>query len=113
MLRIRQGVTWDSSTGPSWPVTIGGAAVDFTGWTGKAQVRAAVTDPDPPLYEWSTTPTATMLLANSAVTLLLAPGISTAWTWRLGVYNIKILDGSGRTAWVANGRVMVIPSVTH
>jgi hypothetical protein len=107
MWRIAQGVT----QGRSWPLAdvSGNPITDFTGWTAAAQIRDV--ENDELLFDFGID--GDIELAGSAVTLSLDAADSAGWAWRLGLYDVKVADGSGRTALVARGRVMVIPAVTR
>ena len=108
MWRIKQGAT----QGRSWPLAdaSGQPITDFTGWTAEAQVRDL--ENDQLLFDW-VGGGGEISLAGSAVTLTLDGADSDAWAWRLGLYDVKVTDAGGRAAFVANGRVMVIPAVTR
>lgn len=107
MWRIAQGAT----QGRSWPLAdaSGNPITDFTGWTGAAQIRDA--DNDQLLFDFAVD--GEIELNGSAVTLTLDAADSTGWAWRLGLYDVKVTDATGRAALVARGRVMVIPAVTR
>lgn len=107
MWRIKQGAT----QGRSWPIAdaSGNPITDFTDWSATAQIRDL--DNDQVLFDWATGGDVT--LADSAVTLTLDGTDSDGWVWRLGLYDVKVTDATGREAFVADGRVMVIPAVTR
>lgn len=110
MMRIEQGADW----GRSWPLAQpDGTPFDFTGWAALAQVRA--TDDDPTvLWSWSTSAGAgTITFESGAVVLSHKAADSLPWEWRLGVWDLRVVDASDRTALAAGGRVMVIPVVTR
>lgn len=107
MWRIAQGAT----QGRSWPLAdaSGNPITDFTGWSVAAQIRDL--ENDQLQFDWATG--GDTELAGSAVTLTLDGADSSGWAWRLGLYDVKVTDAGGRAAFVARGRVMVIPAVTR
>ena len=113
MWRIKQGAT----QGRSWPVAdaSGNLITDFTGWSAAAQIRATP-EATEILFEWVLGGAAgkgTITLADSAVTLTQDGDDSDSWTWEAGRYDVKVTDAAGREAFIADGRVMVIPAVTR
>lgn len=116
MMRIPQGSDW----GRFWPLldATGQAVTDFSGWSALAQVRATVDAPDPPLFSWQTDPDTdafpgTAAFGNGGITLAHKGADSLPWSWRLGVWDLRVTNSSGQIAYTARGRVMVIPAVTR
>ncbi|WP_372663581.1 hypothetical protein [Amycolatopsis kentuckyensis] len=106
-LTIPQGTSW----GISWPVTENGEAAAIDAWTVKAQIRSTPTSPTV-LHEWSTE-AGNATTEGSAVTLLLNPASSTAWTWKRGVYDVELISPDGTVYRIAEGAVYVSPEVTR
>lgn len=107
MWRIQQGAT----QGRSWPLAdaTGQPITDFTGWTAAAQIR----DPENDQLLFDFLVDGEIELSGSAIAVRLDATDSAGWAWRLGLYDVKVTDGTGRSAFVARGRVMVIPAVTR
>lgn len=94
----------------TWPLTgEGGGPANLSGYTVRAQVRASP-DATVVLHEWSTG-AGNVLLANSAVSLLVDD--SESWTWTEGVYDLHLIDSVSRHEILAWGRVTVLPGVTR
>jgi hypothetical protein len=128
-LVIPQGKTW---TGPIWALlTHDNTAVDLTGKTVHAQVRATVRD-SVVLHEWSTelgnveiaTATVTIVdeagepldITTAAIALTVRPTVSSAWSWRSGVYDVEVhnpLDPDDVWSVVDRSNVQVDPEVTR
>lgn len=107
-LVIQQGTTW----AVSWPITDDqGSPLDVSGCTVRSQIRPAK-DSDEVLHEFSTQ-TGNASAEQNAVTLSVAPAVSSAWTWRNGVYDVELTDPAGRVARIAEGTVTVSPEVTR
>ncbi len=87
-----------------------GAAVNITGWTGKAQIRTAPHVPTV-LYEWSAT-AGNLTIGSNSVTLRVAAADSSAWTWCVAVYDLILTDLSGNVYRIAEGEVHVDSAVT-
>lgn len=101
-LVIPQGKSW---IGPEWAL-LGqeGAPVSLANKTVKAQVRESPRD-IVVLHEWSTAAGNVKVyddveveledgttVHTVAIALTVKPSVSTAWTWRLGVYDVEITD---------------------
>ncbi len=107
-LVIQQGTSWAIS----WPITDeSGEPLDLSGFTVRAQVRASKEAGDV-LHEFSTE-AGNAAAEQSSVTLSLSPAVSSAWSWRNGVYDVELTDPSGRVARIAEGSVVVSPEVTR
>ena len=106
-LTIPQGTSW----GVAWPITEDGEPAEIDSWTVKAQVRETVTS-TAVLYEWSSD-AETALTADSRVVLLVAPNVSTAWTWRRGVYDVELTSPDGAVYRISEGVIYVSPEVTR
>jgi hypothetical protein len=108
-LRIPQGTThrrtWPAYTGAGVRIT------DWSGWTGRGQVRATA-DAPAVLHEW-TTADETLLLDEHGVTLLTRPEDSLPWSWRDGFFDIEMTDPEGAIARYPIDRVVVVPAVTR
>lgn len=105
-LVIHQGTTWQYRWRITDPDT--GAARDISTWTARGQIRATHTDAEP-LHEWTDIDCG----VDGYVVIAVTPAESTAWTWRDGVYDIELIDPSGRVARIAQGAVRVSPEVTR
>lgn len=110
MLRIYQGDTFSRT----WPVSQDGLPItDFAGWAARAEVRETPESPTV-LWSWATGGSDGLItLAASGVRLAHTAEQSAAFAWRLGGYDIKLIDPAGEVAWIARGRTMVIPAYTH
>jgi hypothetical protein len=107
-ISIEQGTSWQTA----WPITDeDGDPVDLTGYTANAQVRTRPRD-TVILHEWDSEDD-TILLTDSAVTLVVEPATSAAWTWKMGLYDIFITSGIGEVSRVSNGTVRVVKQVTR
>ena len=104
-LVIRQGMTFIRR----WRVTdpIDGTPRDLTEWSARGQIRTYVSDVDP-LFEFDLE-----CGADGFVTVTVTPEQSTPWVWRDGVYDIELVDPTGRVARIAQGAVRVSPEVTR
>lgn len=104
-LQIEQGVTW----GVAWHVRLDGVDLDPDGgWQARSQVRAKKADPLV-LHEFDA------VIVNSTVYLSVTPDVSSAWTWRRGVYDVEIYDTSvpPRVVRLVEGSVGVSAEVTR
>jgi hypothetical protein len=93
-----------------WPIhDAAGNPVDLTGYTARAQVRATPVALEI-LHEWSTDNTRAAILGS---TVALYVDDSESWSWTAGVYDLHLIDESGRHEVIAWGRVTVLPGVTR
>jgi len=106
-LAIPQGASW----GISWPITEDGEAAALDDWTVKAQIRSTATN-SIVLHEWSTE-LGNATTSGSAVTLLLNPATSSAWTWERGVYDVELTSPDGTVYRIAEGPVYISQEVTR
>lgn len=107
-LVIQQGTSW----GVTWPIADQqGNPLDVSGYTVHAQIRPSK-EADEVLHEFSTQ-AGNAVAEQNAVTLTLDPAISSAWTWRHGVYDVELTDPQGRVARIAEGTVTVSAEVTR
>jgi hypothetical protein len=106
-LTIPQGTAW----GISWPITENGEAAVIDDWTVKAQIRATAANPTV-LHEWSSG-AGNATTTGGAVTLLLNPGSSAAWTWDRAVYDVELASPDGTVYRIAEGAVYVSREVTR
>lgn len=83
-----------------------GAPQSLVGWTARGQVRqthgGAVVLHDLEPVSSAATVTVTVDAASSA-----------AWDWRVGVYDIELVDPSEKVIRLVQGRVIVSPEVTR
>jgi hypothetical protein len=107
-LVIYQGATWEKR----WRITDPDSGVprDLSEWSARGQIRAdhsaaAV------LYEW--TGDALTCDADGYVTATVTPAESALWGWRDGVYDVELVDPTGRVARIAQGAVRVSAEVTR
>lgn len=109
-LTVEQGTTWAHGFIPK----INGSPVLAAGWTAKAQARTAVPDPEI-LHEWSTDlGNASVDATSGVVTLSIRPAESSAWAWRLAVYDLEVTSPDGATTYrVVQGKIRVSPEVTR
>jgi len=105
-LVIYQGTTWEKR----WRVTDPGTGVprDLSEWSARGQMRANHSD-DTVLHEW----TDIDCDEDGYVTIAVTPAESSAWTWRDAVYDIELIDPTGRVARIAQGAVRVSAEVTR
>lgn len=79
----------------------------------KAQIRTVVNPflaPNP-LHEWSLAANNVEMITGK-VTLLVAAAVSSAWTWRFGLYDVKLIDTAGKIGWIGQGYVTLLPQTT-
>lgn len=95
----------------------GADIADFTGWRGVAQVRYAPSATSPVLYEWDSADGNITFVAGTdshAVLEMPPPAVSLAWTWRLGYFDLSLVDGNGDPAGLpVRGIIRVTPGVTR
>lgn len=107
-LVIEQGTTWIRR----WRITdpTSGTPRDLTEWVARAQIReriaAAAT-----LYEF--TGDGIECDDDGYVTLTVTPAESSTWAWRDGVFDVELVDPTGRVARIAQGAVRVSAEVTR
>lgn len=107
-LIIRQGTTFQRRWRITDPAT--GTPRDLSEWSARGQVRAHQTDLDT-LFEWIGS--GIECNADGWVMITVTPAQSTAWEWTDGVYDLELVDPSGRVARIAQGVVRVSPEVTR
>jgi hypothetical protein len=99
-----------------WPsLTVDGVALDATGWTARAQVRADAKSATL-LHEWTTANgglTFSVVDALTRLTLTVDADDSSAWEWRLGSYDVEIVDPNGAPIRLTQGTIQVDPEVTR
>lgn len=105
-LVIQQGTTWERR----WRITDpeSGEPRDLSEWTARGQIRISHAE-DTVLYEW----TDIDCDADGYVTIAVTPTESSAWTWRDAVYDLELVDPTGRVARIAQGAVRVSAEVTR
>lgn len=104
-LQIEQGTTWSAT----WQIKLDGAFLDpDAGWQARSQVRAKKTDAAV-LHEFDAK------VIGSMVYLSVLPDVSSAWTWRRGVYDIEIYDNGApsRVVRVVQGTINVSAEITR
>lgn len=107
-LVIEQGTTW----GIAFPLLDeADQPADLTGWSARAQVRTKVGD-STVLYEWSSDG-GNIEVGNGRAILTVPPAVSSAWTWRKGVYDLELTSPSGDVIRPVGGGVRVDPEVTR
>jgi hypothetical protein len=109
-LTVEQGTSWSHGFIPRVNAT---PFLDET-WSARAQARPAAASPQV-LFEWSTElGNARIDPDTGAVVLLVAPAVSSAWTWKSAVYDLKVFSLDDSTVYrVAQGRIRVVPEVTR
>jgi len=107
-LIIDQGTTWQRR----WRITDADSGLprDLTGWTARAQVRAQ-TMAETTLFEWS--PEGLTCDDDGYVTMTVTPTESSAWIWRDGMFDVELVDPTGRVTRIAQGRVRISPEITR
>lgn len=80
-----------------------------TGWTVKAQIKEQSSDVSA-LYTFSTAAGNAVIL-DSVLMLSVPSAVSSSWTWRVGVYDLEISNGTS-TYRVFTGTVWLSPEVT-
>lgn len=105
-LVIEQGTTWEKR----WRITDpdSGLPRDLTEWSARGQIRADHSAADV-LYEW----TDITCDVDGYVTISVTPTESSAWAWRDGVYDVELVDPTGRVTRIAQGAVRVSAEVTR
>jgi hypothetical protein len=105
-LVIYQGTTWEKR----WRITdpVSGVPRDLSEWTARGQIRADHTEAET-LYEWDDIECD----ADGYVTIAVTPAESSAWAWRDAVYDIELVDPTGKVARIAQGAVRVSAEVTR
>lgn len=104
-LTVEQGVTWSAA----WTVHLDGQPLNpADNWQARSQVRAKASDPTV-LHQFVANVT------DSVVQLSVTPDVSSAWTWRRGVYDVELFDSSDplRVVRIVEGSISVIPEVTR
>lgn len=110
-LEIHQGETWDIE----FPVIDrNGTAYPVAGAIVKAVVRPALDDPSQaPYYTWDSQAAPPNAIAvGTGVRLLTSAAQSAAFMWRSGVYDVLVNVG-GEVAYIAKGRLTVVPRSTN
>lgn len=115
MMRISQGADWARF----WPLANadGTPITDWSGWAALAQVRETI-DAAQPVWSWQTTPDDDAFagmaeFGDGGLTLSHKAADTLSWTWRLGVWDLRVTNPSDQVALADRGRVMVIPVVTR
>lgn len=113
-LTIPQGAAWNRS----WPITDAtGNPLTLTGWSVRAQIRQTPATPNPPFFEWNTTPGTGIGVATASgttVTLTLTGTTDSAlWTFESGQFDVFLTNPSGQPTRIIEGTVQLVPSVTH
>ena len=107
-LVIPQGTTWEKRWHITDPET--GVSRDLSEWSARGQIRADHSA-SVVLYEW--TGDAITCDVDGDVTITVTPAESSAWAWRDGVYDVELVDPTGRVVRIAQGAVRVSPEVTR
>lgn len=107
-LVIEQGTTWTRR----WRITDPATSTprDLTEWTARAQIRAQIAD-STPLFEFAGD--GITCDSDGYVTLTVTPVQSSAWTWRDGVFDVELVDPTGRVTRISQGAVRVSAEVTR
>lgn len=100
-----------------WPIVDGNndPLPSMTGWTARAQARDRVTSTDT-LYEWTTSEGAgpgSIVLADSALSLIFASEVTSEWTWAKAVYDVELVSDTGKVTRIAEGAIRIDPEVTR
>ena len=107
-LVIHQGTTWEKRWRITDPTT--GTPRDISEWAARGQIRAdhsvATT-----LHEW--TEDDVTCDEDGYVTIALTPAESSLWDWRDAVYDVELIDPTGKVARIAQGAVRVSAEVTR
>ena len=109
-LKIPQGETYRHTFHYRDSVT--GAIIDLTGYTARMQIRASV-ESATKLYDSTTLGDITVSGSFGDVLLEIPAAVTTAWTFRNAVYDLEIIDGSGKVTRLVQGTVIVSPEVTR
>jgi hypothetical protein len=106
-LRINQGETYQVAI----PVLDeDGDPVSLSGVTAKAQARSL--DDDSLLHEW-TVANSGLAFDEHKVVVKVPAATSSAWTWRIGRYDLELTDGSSNVTRLVEGYVLVKPEVVR
>ncbi|MEU0568112.1 hypothetical protein ABZ297_22385 [Nonomuraea sp. NPDC005983] len=87
--------------------------LDLTGCTVRAHVRAHHGADAPLLYDLATGGLAITDAAAGKVALHIPGETSAAWTWRIGVSDLELVDAGGRPLRLLAGAVRVTGEVTR
>jgi predicted SpoU family rRNA methylase len=107
-LRFNLVIDQGSDFEVTFPVLKDGQPQDLAGWSARSQVRHLVTDAVV-LHDFADE----LSLVESDVQLAVPAEVSTAWAWRLAVYDIEIVDPTGDVTRLVEGQVIVRPEVTR
>lgn len=107
-LTIPQGTTWEKR----WRITDpdSGEPRDLSEWLARGQIRANHSE-TVILHEWADE--SVTCDADGYVTITVTPTESSAWAWRDGVYDVELVDPTGRVARISQGAVRVSAEVTR
>ena len=107
-LRINQGETFQLSV----PVLDDlGEPVSLSGMVARGQVRSYANSTTV-LHEWSAAQSNLAFSANEVV-IVIPASTSAAWSWRTGVWDLELDDGSGAVTRLVEGIVVIHPEVTR
>lgn len=89
-----------------------GIPYDLTGWTVRSQIRtsfgSSVVE-----HEFSTTLGNAQLTADGEVILSWSAAETSAWKFRMAVYDIELTSPEGKTLRLDGGSVSALPEVTR
>lgn len=96
-----------------WPIlTTDSTAIDVSTWTVRAQARPRASS-STVLYSWSSTAGNVLATTDGYVGLIVAPEVSSAWTWKRAVYDVELVDPAGNVTRVDSGLLSVDREVTR
>lgn len=106
---IKQGESWGQEWALADPVT--GLPMDLSGWIVRGAVRAVV-ESATVLHEWSSV-TGNAAIVDNKVRILVAPAVSSGWTWYEGTYDIEAVSPLGDVVSVSEGSIYVKREATR
>ncbi|MGW0486215.1 hypothetical protein [Nonomuraea sp. NPDC003214] len=88
--------------------------IDLTGAQVRAQIRTNHSAAAPLLHDLAAAGHLTITDAAAGIATMLIPGaVSAAWEWRVGVWDLELVDAGGRPLRLLRGAVRVSPEVTR
>lgn len=112
-LTIYKGATF--SKGIQWKTGSSPVPVNLTGCTARMQIRKTVNDST--ILDTLTTENGRLVIedaVNGKIRINIAPEISTAYTFNIGVYDLEIVfPSTGRIERIIEGCFSAIPEVTR
>jgi hypothetical protein len=109
---VEQGSTWRTAL-TLYNGTTSDPQLDLTGYTARMQARAAVDSPTALLDIGTDTGEIVIDGAAGRLTIVIPGDTSTPWTWRYGVYDLKLFDPDGEPIRLIEGEIELSRGVTR